>query len=275
MMSDTQVSARIAEAEVDAFQADGAVCLRGVVDPSWIELLKTGTEKVLAAPGRYGRTQSKRDDPGFFFTEYFMCDYQPEMRRFGIEGPGGAIAARLLRADQVRFFYDGLFVKEPGTARRSDWHQDQPYYPVNGRQVVVLWTPMDPAPAEVALQVVRGSHLWAKAFTPVIFSTEQELAFDDSYAAAPDIDAAREDYEVLSWDVEPGDVIAFHGMALHGAAGNPTGGRRRASQTTWLGDDAVFARRPGRLEPHFEHLDYPEGMPLTDAAAFPKVWPRD
>lgn len=274
MMSDADILARIGEADVEAFQGDGAVRLRGVVDPFWIDLLKAGTEKVLAAPGKYGRTQSKPDDPGFFFTEYFMCDYQPEMRRYGLEGPGGAIAARLMRSEQVRFFYDGLFVKEPGTERRSDWHQDQPYYPVDGRQVMVLWTPMDPAPAEVALQVVRGSHLWGKAFTPVIFSTEQALEFDESYGEAPDVEAERDAYDVMSWEVEPGDVIAFAGMALHGAAGNPTGGRRRASQTTWLGDDAVFARRPGKLEPHFEDLDYPEGSALRDDSVFPRVWPR-
>jgi ectoine hydroxylase-related dioxygenase (phytanoyl-CoA dioxygenase family) len=263
---------RITEAEVEAFAADGAVCLRGIVDRGFLDTLARDIEAALATPGPNGRRQSPADDPGFFYTDYFMWHRLPAFRDYALNGPGGGIAARLLRSGAVNFFYDGLFVKEPGTAKASDWHQDQPYYPVDGRQVLIIWTPLDPAPAEVALQVVRVSHLWGRQFTPVIFKTDVALDFDDRYETAPDVEAAREDYDILSWDVAPGDVIAFQGMAFHGARGNPGTGRRRAFSTTWLGDDAVFAARPGELEPHFRDLDYPDGTRLVDEAVFPKVW---
>ena len=38
----------------------------------------------------------------------------------------------------------------------------------------------------------------------------------------PDLDAERDAHEFLAWDMEPGDVIAFHALTLHGA-----------SDTTW------------------------------------------
>jgi len=263
---------RVTEAEIGAFAADGAVCLRGIVNRDFLDRLAADIEAALAVPGPNGRRQSPADDPGFFYTDYFMWHRLPAFRDYALNGPGGGIAARLLRSDAVNFFYDGLFVKEPGTAKASDWHQDQPYYPVDGRQVLIVWTPLDPAPAETALQVVRASHLWGRQFTPVIFKTDVALDFDDRYETAPDVEAAREDYDILAWDVEPGDVIAFHGMAFHGARGNPGAGRRRAFSTTWLGDDAVFAARPGELEPHFRDLDYPDGTRLVDDTVFPKVW---
>ena len=36
----------------------------------------------------------------------------------------------MMASGSVDFFYDQLFVKEPGTAHPTPWHQDQPYWPV-------------------------------------------------------------------------------------------------------------------------------------------------
>ena len=35
------------------------------------------------------------------------------------------------------FFHEHVFIKDPGTTRGTPWHQDQPYYPVNGRKVLL------------------------------------------------------------------------------------------------------------------------------------------
>ena len=51
------------------------------------------------------------------------------------------------------FFHEHVFIKDPGTTRGTPWHQDQPYYPVNGRQVllesiiIILFPPPPPLPA--------------------------------------------------------------------------------------------------------------------------------
>ena len=37
----------------------------------------------------------------------------------------------------MRLFHDHLLVKEAGTLDRSPWHQDQPYYPIDGTQTWV------------------------------------------------------------------------------------------------------------------------------------------
>ena len=35
------------------------------------------------------------------------------------------------------------------------------------------------------------------------------------YEKMPDIEATREEYDIIAWDMDPGDVIAFHGMTVH------------------------------------------------------------
>src|SRR3546814_16919730 len=68
----------------------------------------------------------------------------------------------------------------------------------------------------------------------------------------PDIDARRGEYEILGWDLEPGDAIAFSFLTVHGAPGNAqSANRRRAFAARNCGDDVVFARRPGEGSPPF------------------------
>ena len=63
-------------------------------------------------------------------------------------------------------------------------------------------------------------------------------------------------------------------MMLHGAAGNTLKIRRRAHQSTWLGDDCVYGARQVEVEPRIEGRPFKNGERLTDPAIFPQVWPR-
>lgn len=265
---------QISASNIEQFQRDGAICLRQVISQNWLLLLAKGTEKALACPGPFHHIQSKNDDPGGFFTEYYLTRRIREFHRFVQEGPIAAIAGNLTNTDQIRFFFDGLFIKEPGTEKISQWHQDQPYYPINGTQVTVIWIPLDHVEHTECLTIVRGSHLTGKWYQPVLFRDDKNLrSREPQYEVIPDMDTMPK-ADLLSWDMSPGDCIAFHGLSLHGASGNPTKHRRRALSTTWLGTDTKFHTRPGILEPHFANLNYPEDSPLDDEKEFPLVWER-
>lgn len=268
--------AAIGDREVAAFERDGAVCLRGALGPEWVALITRGIERALREPGPYARVQSAPDDPGHFHTDYYMWRRVPELERFARDGPGGEIAARLLRSTEVNFFYDGLFVKEPGTLKPSLWHQDQVYYNVDGAKVMVLWIPVDPVARDSCLELVRGSHLWGRSFLPKMIKNDRPLSgAEGRFEPVPDIDGTRDDYEILSWDMAPGDCIAFSAMVLHGSPGNRSARRRRrVISTTWLGDDTVYGERPGEVEPRIEGRAFHPGERLDDPTVFPKVWPR-
>ncbi len=270
-----EITARISDEQVDAFWEDGVVPLRGVFAKEWRDLIAAGVEKTVANPTSYGRVQSKPDDPGFFFTDYYMWRHFAEFETLAREGPGGAIAAKILRSRSVHYFYEGLFLKEPGTAKSSDWHQDQPYYNVDGRQLCVLWIPIDPVTAETSLKVVRGSHDWGRWYQPIFIANERVLeGAAGRFDPMPDIDAEPDKFDIVSWALEPGDCLAMHPSAIHGAAGNPLPTRRRAIQTVWLGDDTVYGERQGEVEPKIEGYDFKPGDRLDVESVFPKVWPR-
>ena len=60
-------------------------------------------------------------------------------------------------------------------------------------------------------------------------------------------------FKLLSWDVEPGDVIAFHMKTLHGTPeGRVQSAIRRAIAFRWLGNDMRHCVRPWKTSPPFE-----------------------
>lgn len=92
-----------------------------------------------------------------------------------------------------------------------------------------------------------------RMFRPRKFSgINYERSVEDRLEDMPDIDARRGDYEILGWDMDPGDAIAFNYHAVHGAPGNRSAERaRRVVSFRWLGDNAVYADRGGETSPPY------------------------
>lgn len=251
------------------FRENGAVVLRGVFAP-WVGTLRAGIDRLMADPSPLERSYQPAGSAPFFQD---LCNWRriPEFRDFVENSPLGRIAGELLGAHEVRFFHDHVLVKEPGTSLVTPWHQDRPYYCARGPQTISFWIPLDPVPAANALECVAGSHRWGCDHRPMRFDGTPLYAVDDS-PPMPDIDSARENYPILSWDMEPGDAVAFDFGTVHGAAATVEAThRRRVFSARLVGDDAVFVSRDGKGSPPFAHLALHDGDPLT-GADFPVLY---
>lgn len=263
----------ITEEDAEAFARDGAVVLRQVFDKDWIALLTEGVARNMAAPGRFAHHYTGEGKPGCFFGDYCNWDRIDQYRRFAFDSPAPHVAARLMGSDKVNLFHEHVLVKEAQTSEPTPWHHDQPYWTVDGNQVCSTWIPLDTVARETCVEFVAGSHRWGKWFTPKRF-VDLENHDTNEGEPVPDIDATRDEYDILGWDVAPGDCIVFHALTLHGAPGNrSTSSRRRAIAFRWTGDDARFTRRDGYNSPPFEEVTLAPGAPM-DCATFPRVWPR-
>jgi ectoine hydroxylase-related dioxygenase (phytanoyl-CoA dioxygenase family) len=258
---------------VDSFRRDGAVCVRGVFSAAEIALVERGIERNLAEPSKRALVASREDDPGRFFEDF--CNWQriPEYEAFVRSSPAAAIAGELMGSDHVRLFHDHLLVKEAGTRQRTPWHQDQPYYNVEGRQTCSVWFPVDPVPREASVEFVAGSHLGPWLMPRTFMAGEAKWFPEGTLEELPDVDERRDEFRILGWELEPGDAVFFHMLTLHAAGGAP--GRRRAFSIRFLGDDAVHAPRPWKTSPEFPGLadELSAGAPL-EHPLFPVVWER-
>ena len=217
------MTAGITGRDIETYESDGAVSLRGLFDQEWLDLLAAGIDRDIAAPGPLHTMQQDPDDPGFFLTDFCMSQRIPEFREFIFRSPAAEIAARIMRSRRINFFYDAIWVKERATPKRTRWHQDQPYYCVDGGQFCVVWLCLDPLAKDACLELLRGSHRWGRWFQPELTRHGQDLyPGNDAFERLPDIESKRHDYDIMAWDMEPGDCIVFHALTVHGAPGNPS-----------------------------------------------------
>jgi ectoine hydroxylase-related dioxygenase (phytanoyl-CoA dioxygenase family) len=254
------------------FKKNGAVLIRKAIPEYWIEQLRNGVAYNMATPGKYTRNYTKENSPGFFWGDY--CNWQriPEYKSFFFDSPAAAIAAQLMTSQKVNLFHEHVLVKEPGTLDRTPWHHDQPYYCVNGNDTCSLWIPLDPVPKATCVQFIARSHKWGRWFTPTKFVGVEYAQKDEGFEPMPDIDSNITNYELLSWELEPGDCIAFNFLTVHGAPGNVSGtSRRRAFAARFTGDDATFTRRVGQMSPPFPELSLNQGDRL-DSTTFPVLF---
>jgi ectoine hydroxylase-related dioxygenase (phytanoyl-CoA dioxygenase family) len=260
---------------VAAFRRDGAVCLRQLLSSAEVARLRDGIDSNLAAPSPRAIVASAADDPGRFVEDF--CNWQriDTYREVIFESSLAAAAGALTGSRQIRLYHDHMLTKEPGTRAPTPWHQDQPYYNVEGDLNCSMWIAVDPVRRHSALEIVAGSHRgpW---LMPRSFMDKQAKWFPEgSLAELPDIDAQRDAYPIVGWEVEPGDVIAFHMLALHSTRGVDADRRRRVFSVRFLGDDMRHAPRPWRTSPDFPGLadQLPAGAAMQHAL-FPLLWER-
>jgi ectoine hydroxylase-related dioxygenase (phytanoyl-CoA dioxygenase family) len=258
---------------VDQFQRQGVVVLRQLVDPTLLTELADAVEQNLAHPGEWASDYTPIGGSGRFFGDYVNWQRIGAYRRAALESNLPLVAQQLMRSTTVRFFHEHVLVKEPGTVEATPWHHDEPYYCVDGRQNVSLWISLDQVPSAAGLEFVVGSHRWDRRFVPRKFVDASAYAAADSgFELVPDIDAHRAEHEIVSFAIEPGDVLAFHFRTVHAAPGTAglTPHRRRAVSLRYLGDDAVFATRPWLHSPPFDQKGLVVGKPFDDSR-FPLI----
>ncbi|HUA28944.1 MAG TPA: phytanoyl-CoA dioxygenase family protein [Streptosporangiaceae bacterium] len=257
----------------EAFARDGVACVRSVLDPAEVATAADVIEAVLASPGPLAQVASGPGDPGAFIEDFCRWREVPGLEKLALHSRVPAIAAALMASSPVRFYHDHVLVKEGGTRQRTPWHQDQPYYNVDG-QGVSAWVPVDPVPEDGCLQLVAGSHRGPWLMPRTFLRREARWFPEGSLAELPDIDGDPGAFDIRRYTLAPGDAIFFDFLTVHGAPGFPHPGRRRVLSLRYLSARARHAPRPWQTSPHFPGLEQeiPAGAPM-DHPLFPVAWP--
>ncbi len=253
---------------INAFRRDGAAVLRGVFT-DWVETLRAGVSRNLAEPSADVKIYQGQSGAGRFVGDYCNWGRIAEYRDFIFNSDAAAIGRQLMGTKQVRLFHEHVLVKEPGADVPTPWHQDQPYYCVDGSDTVSLWIPLDSVPRERTLEFVGGSHKSGKYYRPERFN-KTALNENDGLEPVPDINGNRAAFNILGWALEPGDAVAFNYLTLHGAPANTSKAeQRRAFSLRLMGDNVRFARRDGiNTSPPFRGVTLKHGD-VMDAPEFP------
>ena len=265
--------------EIETFRRDGVVALRGVFDPEWLDLLDRGITRNMAEPSPRFEARTSEASQARYCEDFWVWSLFPEFERFVRESPVSALAAQLLGAQRINLVMDNWFLREAGSRARPPWHHDIAYFDFEGR-MCVLWMPLEPCRREEGIAFVRGSHLWDRLFLRVYFKDHAVAAppgwvNGKYYEAPPDIEADPESFDLVAFDVEPGDCLMFDMRTLHGALAETVPDRtiRRYSLRMTAEDGRISYRGDWAKAERaiFEAAGHREGDSL-DSPFFPRLW---
>lgn len=226
---------------VQQYKDRGVVLLKSVFSAERLSGLERAIERALRQRANY-------------FHYRVMWQRDKAFRDFCFHSIAPAIAARLMQSDTVSLLFDQVFVKEAGARTATGWHNDQPYWPIRGNDLISLWVALDPVDTDNgAMEFIEQSHRWQRRFTP--FYADEKGGFaryhshaDEASEPIPDFEAERDQQSIESYDMQPGDVLAFNGMIVHGARANNSARRRRAYSIRYVGRDAHYWPHPASAD---------------------------
>ena len=273
--------------EIETYHRDGVLLLPGMFDKDWIEILNKGLDANIETPTRRSRIWYKDTSGRSMFYDHTAWQGIEEYRKFIFNSPAAQIWGQLMDSATVNFFFDSVFVRSTGTQFETPWHQDEPYWSVEGYDACSLWMPLVPVKRKSSLSFVPGSHRLKTVFkqynfgdlNPVRKKNVDQVDFSDiAEQEFPDINADPERFGVVSWDMQPGDCVAFNGRTMHGGSGKLDDGYElRVFTTKWVGDDVRIKFRDCGMDPDHSPDMIEKGLKpgnRLDTDLYPMIWKR-
>ncbi len=234
-----------------AFQDDGAVLIRGLLNPEELARCRAAFDWAVANHGPNavrifaGTEQQSHNDNANPLARGRLEELVRSL-------PLARMFADLWGSEHVWYFAEEVFLKAGGRGARTPWHQDTSYLPWGGMHWGNAWISFEAVPRRNALEIVRGSHR-GTLYDGTTFRDPNDptepLHGGSALPRLPDIEAERQRdpgaYDILSWATEPGDVVAIHPGSLHGGA--PVDAdfpERHTLVFRFFGDDATFRPLP-------------------------------
>lgn len=267
------------------FQRDGAVHIPQMLTSAEMDIV----EQVFDYAARH-RSPMAFGDPSaerFVYVDNGLVDlWNDEPYRKLLTIPAfGKVSAALFGQPDIWFINEQLTWKQGGS-KRTPFHQDTRYFNYDGPDQVQFWVSLGSLARENALEFVKGSHagpVYGHIEDPETRLGERPpMPVSGDRPIHGDIESNRGDYELLSWPVERGDVLAFHPNTIHGGAPDKSDLSRRSLTLRCCGVQTVRVPTPEAMSKGIgDHGIYgeletkPLGTPVCALSLPVRIWPLD
>lgn len=228
---------------------DGVVLVPGLLDGEMMANLRTCYDWSVANPGPVATSNPGDDEENMSWRDYGNPGAPAIYHNVIKTLPFAKMLKEAWESEHVWYHEEEPFLKK-GKSDRIAWHQDTAYTPWNGEHWVNCWITFEAIPRTHSIEVVRSSHLGPLYNDP--FSVykdmpgESIIIEDPERPNLPDIEAVRKTnpaaWSIVSYDIEPGDVVFFHPACLHsGPATDEQVPLRSTLTIRFFGDKAYWS----------------------------------
>lgn len=256
----------VSDEEVYQYQRNGWVKLEQLFRPWAVEgLLARAKEWMGADPLTVSRVCPTERIPNEFnwYARWDGCSHRDDwIRQLSHSHALARVASRLM-GDQVRFYFDHVFVKLPVSYHggKTPWHQDLPHHPLDRQGALTIWVPLIDCPPEMGtIRFLSGSH--RAGLLGRYLNRRDGVCLIDEH---PWVLNEYETSEPLH--LRAGDATVHNFAIVHSAQENITTSPRWVYATQWL---PLATQYTGAPHYRTDGLGLEIGKPL-DHARFPVI----
>jgi ectoine hydroxylase-related dioxygenase (phytanoyl-CoA dioxygenase family) len=245
----------ITEKDVVSFEKDGVIKIKGFIPVNQVGELDRAITPYLARSKLLNKLIS---GDSLFFSKPNVWKTDPYFLQFVQQPMFIDLAIKLLRSNRINLLQDVIFVKSANSRQKFAWHHDLIYAPIHGKMVVSFWMATKTVTLHHGgIQFIKGSHRWTENFGPPPSLAPISKVFPQywrkylpgkksnlSPRAVEDSDRYSKD-AIVSFDLEQGDLLAFHGEIQHRSGPNWADKIDRKGYTIrYTGDDIKYHPHP-------------------------------
>lgn len=259
--TDTRI---VSDEQLEQYKRDGFIMIDGLLTAEEVEQYsKAVTEGVQHRTRNNDIPLEEKSNYQKSFTQCMnLWEDRPDVAPLTFHPKISQVAAELMEADAARVWHDQALFKV-AHGRKTDAHQDHPYWPMKETNSITAWIPFVQSTLENgALGYLPGSHsIGMRKFVNIFFGEPQDIL------AEPEI----KDIEPVFLEVPPGAVAFHHGLTVHLAGANNTDVDRAVHTVIYFAD----GNTRGYPFPHFsvDRGGIEVGQKI-DSDATPIAWPR-
>jgi len=229
----------LTDAEVQSYQRDGYLAVRGVLDATQIGTLRRVTEALVECSRAVTKSDALFDlDPRHTAAQPVLrriknpADNDPLYRWVTFESPIPDIVAQLL-GPAVRFHHSKLNMKGSLIGAAVEFHQDAAFYPHSNDDVLAVGLLLDDATADNgAMAVLPGSHRG-----PIYTHYDGQGRFVG--CMRPDDVARLDTSRAVLLELPAGSIHIHHYRLVHWSAPNTSTRERRLLINSYAAADAL------------------------------------
>ena len=229
-------------AQIAQYQAAGFLTMRAMLAPALLQRLNAAIDRICTEAAGLTEKTAHIDLDAFHTPE------RPRIRRISspteldevfmetaFDSVLGDIAADLI-GGPVKFYHSKVNFKLSEGGAEIGWHQDWAVFPHTNSNIVALSVPLNSSRSgNGCLQTIPGSHRQGPRS-----HWDQGRYTLNCNAGMTAADMAQ----VVDNELDPGDIVAHHGLAVHGSSANLSGAVRTTYIIQYVAADAFAFTAP-------------------------------
>ncbi len=139
----------LSKEQIQFYRENGYLQIHNLISPEEAEQIK---QTMLKAIQKYDEIKARQGENFKFAKTLYgkvldqrvnLWQADPEIKKVSLNNYFGEIARQLVGTSKIHLFHDQALLKPSGDMNETPWHQDRPYWPMNGEGALSIWIALD------------------------------------------------------------------------------------------------------------------------------------